>query len=63
MINAYHEPLDFEIQESPSRGWRRAIDTGLDSPHDIADPGEEPPLVSQRAGRLPKKGVKHDSHD
>ena len=39
MINAYHEPLDFEIQESPPGGWRRAIDTGLDSPLDIADPG------------------------
>ena len=29
MINAYHEPLDFEIQESPAGGWGLAIDTGL----------------------------------
>ena len=45
MINAYHEPLDFEIQESPAGGWRRAIDTGLDSPLDIAEPGEEAPVA------------------
>ena len=48
MINAYHEPLDFEIQESPPGGWRRAIDTGLDSPDDIAEPGEEAAVASLR---------------
>jgi glycogen operon protein len=48
MINAYHEPLDFEIQESPAGGWRRVIDTGLDSPLDIADPGEEAVVDSLR---------------
>ena len=39
MINAYHEPLVFTIQESPAGGWRRAIDTGLQSPLDIARSG------------------------
>ncbi len=48
MINEYHEPLDFEIQESPPGGWRRAIDTGLASPLDIADPGEEAAVPSLR---------------
>ena len=48
MINAYHEPLDFEIQERSSSGWRRVIDTGLDSPLDVADPGQEKPVPSQR---------------
>jgi isoamylase len=48
MINAYHEPLNFEIQEGSFGGWRRAIDTGLDSPHDIADPGQEAPVSSRR---------------
>jgi isoamylase len=56
MISAYHEPLDFEIQESPAGGWRRAIDTGLDSPFDIADPGEEPPVTSLRY-RVPPRSV------
>jgi glycogen operon protein len=48
MINAYHGPLEFEIQESPAGGWRRSIDTALESPLDIAEPGAEPPVVSLR---------------
>jgi glycogen operon protein len=48
MINAYHEPLQFEIQESPAGGWRRAIDTGLPSPRDIAEPGRETPVATLR---------------
>jgi glycogen operon protein len=46
MINAYHETLNFEIQECPVGGWRRAIDTGLESPLDITKSGEEPPVAS-----------------
>jgi len=57
MINAYHEPLDFEIQESPAGGWRRAIDTGLESPLDIADPGEETPVASLRYPVSPRSIV------
>ncbi len=57
MINAYHQPLDFEIQESPSDGWRRAIDTGLESPLDIAEPGEEPPVARLRYRVLPRSIV------
>jgi glycogen operon protein len=57
MINGYHEPLDFEIQESPPGGWHRAIDTGLDSPLDIADPGEEAAVASLRYRVLPRSVV------
>jgi len=57
MINAYHEPLDFEIQESPAGGWRLAIDTGLESPLDIAEPGEEPAASSLRYRVLPRSVV------
>jgi isoamylase len=57
MINAYHEPLDFEIQECPSGGWRRAIDTGLDSPLDIADAGQEAAVASLRYRVLPRSVV------
>jgi glycogen operon protein len=46
MINAYHEPLRFEIQKSASGGWKRAIDTGLVSPDDIVEPGREVALNS-----------------
>jgi glycogen operon protein len=57
MINSYHEPLDFEIQESPVGGWRRAIDTGLNSPLDIADPGEEALVTSLRYPVSPRSIV------
>jgi isoamylase len=57
MINAYHEPLAFEVQEGPSGGWRLAIDTGLNSPDDIANPGEEPALASRRYNVLPHSVV------
>jgi glycogen operon protein len=57
MVNAYHEPLDFEIQESPPGGWRRAIDTGMDSPLDIMDPGAEPAVTSLRYRVQPRSVV------
>ncbi len=43
MISAYWEPLRFIVQEPSveNRGWKRVVDTSLDSPMDIADPGSE----------------------
>jgi isoamylase len=38
ILNAYWEPLDFELaaaEEGGGRHWRRWIDTGLDTPDDI----------------------------
>jgi glycogen operon protein len=36
IMNAYWEPLDFELPtHEPERSWRRWIDTSLDSPNDI----------------------------
>ena len=37
ICNAYWEPLDFELPPAPFgvAGWRRIIDTSLDSPHDF----------------------------
>jgi glycogen operon protein len=46
MINAHAEPLRFEICEGRPRDWRRVADTGLESPHDVSEPGEEPTLES-----------------
>jgi glycogen operon protein len=38
ILNAYWEPLDFELPSLDSRGmWRRWIDTSLDSPNDIVE--------------------------
>jgi glycogen operon protein len=57
MINGYHEPLEFEVQESPVGGWRRAIDTALRSPLDIAEEGAEPFVPSLRYRVLPRSIV------
>jgi glycogen operon protein len=49
MVNAYWEALQFEVPGVPleaSHGWRRWIDTSLESPEDVADWGEGP-LLSQ----------------
>ena len=43
MINAWWEDLTFAIQ-APGP-WMRAIDTGLESPDDIAESGKEVPLA------------------
>lgn len=46
MINAYWEPLSFTIQSGPAEKWRRVIDTSLESPNDIREPGDEVPILS-----------------
>jgi glycogen operon protein len=49
IMNAYWEPLDFEIPPSDKDhgAWRRLIDTSLDSPQDIAE-WQNAPLVTAR---------------
>ena len=50
MLNAYWEPLIFELPFGGERGarcWRRWIDTALPSPEDICD-WEQAPVLSQR---------------
>jgi len=42
MMNMYWEPLDFALPAIPGMRWRRAVDTSLTSPDDIARPGAEP---------------------
>jgi isoamylase len=49
MLNAYWEPLKFELPPVPAdrqQRWRRCIDTALDSPDDIC-PWETAPVVTQ----------------
>jgi isoamylase len=49
MINAYSEPLTFELPPVPADGqhrWRRCIDTALASPDDVYT-WEKAPLVAQ----------------
>ncbi|NLT72783.1 MAG: glycogen debranching protein GlgX [Chloroflexi bacterium] len=44
IMNAYHEPLEFELP-SESR-WRRLIDTALASPEDIVENESEGPVLA-----------------
>ncbi len=44
MMNMEWQDLDFEVPDVPGRSWYKAIDTGADSPGDIAARGEETPL-------------------
>ena len=49
MLNAYWEPLAFDLPPVPAerqQGWRRCIDTALDSPDDIC-PWETARVVTQ----------------
>jgi glycogen operon protein len=46
MVNAYWQDLVFRIQEGVPGPWRRVVDTSLDSPSDIVEPGEEALLAS-----------------
>ena len=51
ILNAYWEPLDFELPPVGDRGggaWRRWIDTALDSPHDIVE-WQKAPLFSAQS--------------
>jgi len=55
IINAYWEPLTFDLPPLPAGApgtWRRCIDTSLSSPDDIRPWGEAPPYLerSYRAG-------------
>ena len=49
MLNAYWDPLTFEVPTSPQpgdRGWRRVIDTALPSPNDFTPWETAPPVTS-----------------
>ena len=48
ILNAFWEPLTFELPPSLGGGWRRLIDTHLPSPQDIAD-RENAPQVPDSA--------------
>jgi glycogen operon protein len=48
IMNAYWEPLDFELpHETAKEPWRRWIDTSLDTPEDIMDWKTAPVLAEQ----------------
>jgi glycogen operon protein len=59
ILNAYWEPLDFElppVDQADSTPWRRWIDTALDTPHDIV-PWETAPAVLDCTYRAAARSV------
>src|SRR5262249_49340105 len=59
ILNAYWEPLEFElpsVERGRENGWRRWIDTALDSPHDIVE-WQRAPLVQSVTYRAKPRSV------
>jgi glycogen operon protein len=59
MVNAWWEPLSFELpklREQPGEGWRRWLDTSLSSPEDIV-PWEDAPRIEGGTYQLPPHSV------
>jgi isoamylase len=56
ILNAYHEPLEFELPPAPGP-WRRWIDTSLASPEDIVDADKAPVVSGQRYPAGPRSVV------
>lgn len=56
ILNAWHQPLEFELPTLESGRWRRWIDTALDSPHDIC-PWEQAPEVPGNSYRVADRSV------
>ncbi len=57
MFNAYWETLDFELPAVPETavsGWRRWIDTALDSPEDIIEPPAAPLAPGKQYRVMPR---------
>jgi isoamylase len=59
VLNGYWDPLEFELPPlsiSSDAGWRRVVDTWLDSPNDILLP-EEAPLVTGSSYRVQPRSL------
>ena len=57
IASAYWEALEFELPQIGDREWFRLVDTSLLSPQDIADDGQEFPLLSQESYRVQPRSV------
>jgi glycogen operon protein len=56
ILNAYWEPLSFELPTLESGAWRRWIDTALDSPDDIV-PWKMAPTIPGNSYRAEPRSV------
>jgi glycogen operon protein len=48
ILNAYWQPLEFELPNLEGAAWRRWIDTAVESPNDIVPWDESPPVPGDR---------------
>ena len=56
ILNAYWEPLEFELPAADGNPWRRWIDTSLESPQDIID-WPSAPILTDRIYRAGPRSV------
>lgn len=57
-FNMYWEPLDFDLPRPPAEyQWRQFVDTGANAPHDIHEPGAEPPVATPEKITLKGRSV------
>jgi glycogen operon protein len=56
ILNAYWEPLEFDLPKLEGATWRRWIDTALETPDDIT-PWEESPTVPNGSYRAEARSV------
>ena len=45
IMNMYWEPIQFELPKIENSVLYRVVDTALDAPHDILEPGQEQPHI------------------
>jgi isoamylase len=57
IAHAHWEDAMFELPDIGTRKWLRLVDTALNSPQDIADEGQEFPLVSQDSYQVMSRSV------
>ena len=57
IANAHCGDLEFELPQIGEREWFRLVDTALPSPHDIAEDGQEFPLLSQESYQVKARSV------
>jgi isoamylase len=57
IANAYNGDLEFELPQIGEREWFRLVDTAQSSPNDIAEDGQEFPLLSQESYTVKEHSV------
>ncbi len=57
ILNAFWEPLEFELPDDNPHPWRRWLDTALDPPHDIVAFQAAPPLPGRTYKAQPRSIV------